>query len=228
MKKLFTIVLFSLFAVCSAQDTSKRVPFNGVVTDLLGNPIKGAKVYVVSSSFYAKTDKHGRFGLTNVQKTDTIHILFDKRMYLIPVETRRSIRIRLGDQMVKEANEDLELVDLGYGYVKRREQTTASNGITGEMLRRTGQTDLLAALSGLVPGLNISSNGFGGNTTAIIRGRNTIYASTDPLFIVDGVVVDNLRFVNIYDVDNVEVMKDASIYGSRGANGAIIVHTKRP
>lgn len=61
----------------------------------------------------------------------------------------------------------------------------------------------------------------------MIRGRNTLTGPTTPLFIIDGVVVDSLDFVNLYDVDYVEVLKDATIYGSRGANGVIIVHTKK-
>ena len=203
----------------SAQDSSKEEPFNGIITDLSGNPIKGAKVFVVSSKYFSRTNKKGQFGLTNVLPTDTIHVVYQKVQYDLPVEGRKSARIRLGDQM--EAQEDEELVAYGYGWVKRRENSMPSSGIPGEVLVRTGRTNVLASLEGLVPGLTI----VGGKAT--IRGINSLNLSTDPLYVLDGVVVSSLDFINVYDVEHVEVLKDASIYGSQGANGAILVFTKR-
>ena len=203
----------------SAQDSSKEEPFNGIITDLSGNPIKGAKVFVVSSKYFSRTNKKGQFGLTNVLPTDTIHVVYQKVQYDLPVEGRKSARIRLGDQM--EAQEDEELVAYGYGWVKRRENSMPSSGIPGEVLVRTGRTNVLASLEGLVPGLTI----VGGKAT--IRGINSLNLSTDPLYVLDGVVVSSLDFITVYDVEHVEVLKDASIYGSQGANGAILVYTKR-
>ncbi len=218
----------SICALGYAQFPAKPVPFNGMVTDMLGNPVKGAKVYVVDQNYFSKSDKKGRFGLTNVLPTDTLHVLYQKTVYDIPIAGRKSIRVRLGDQVIKEAEEDQDLVDLGYSFIKRREQTTPSNGISGLALQRTGKTNLLDALSGLVPGLMISSNGSVGSTpSARIRGISSLNSSTEPLYLVDGVAVDNLDYINIYDVESVEVLKEASIYGSRGANGAILVHTKK-
>jgi len=225
MKKLLTLGLLSVCAFCSAQTT--QVPFNGVVSDMFGKPLKGARIYVVNSNYYTRSDKKGRFGLTNVLADDTLHVVYEKNEYKIPVQARKSICIRLGDQMIKEADEDMELVDLGYGYVKRREQTTSSSGISGEVLCRTGKTNVLEALKGLVPGMIVSGGGFGREVKANIRGMSTLYGSTDPLYVVDGVTVSSLDFINLYDVESVEVMKDGSIYGVRGANGAIVVHTKK-
>lgn len=211
-----------------AQDNSSQfVPFNGLVTDMLGTPLKGVKVYVLAKSYAAKTDKEGKFGLSNVKPTDTLHVEYKKDKYAIPVNGKRSMKIILGNQM-PEAVEDQDFVDVGYGYVKRREVLQASNGIPGEVLRRTGKTNLLEALSGLVPGLNITSGGaFGQGTKATIRGIGTINASTEPLYLIDGVETSSLDFVNLNDVESVEVMKDASIYGAKGANGAILVHMKK-
>lgn len=203
----------------SAQDSSKEEPFNGIITDLSGNPIKGAKVFVVSNKYFSRTNKKGQFGLTNVLPTDTIHVVYQKVQYDLPVEGRKSARIRLGDQM--EAQEDEELVAYGYGWVKRRENSMPSSGIPGEVLVRTGRTNVLASLEGLVPGLTI----VGGKAT--IRGINSLNLSTDPLYVLDGVIVSSLDFITVYDVEHVEVLKDASIYGSQGANGAILVFTKR-
>lgn len=222
MKKLFFSIMISIFAcVAVFAQKQKAVPFNGVVADLLGQPLKGARVWVVDPNYYTTTDKKGKFGLTNVQPTDTIHIKYKKQLYLIPVDTMKSVRVRLGDELKYEVRQDEELVNTGYGFVKRRESCNSSTGISGEVLVRTGRTDVLEALQGLVPGLTIT------NGKAIIRGLATIYGSSDPIYIVDGVEVESLSYVNVYSVDRVEVLKDANMYGAKGANGAILVTTKR-
>jgi TonB-dependent SusC/RagA subfamily outer membrane receptor len=99
------------------------------------------------------------------------------------------------------------------------------NHITGEQIQRTCQPNVLMALQGLVPGLLIQSNGF--EATATIRGKNSLMLDNSPLFIVDGIQVSSLDMLNPYDIDYIQVLKDASIYGVRGANGAIVVYTKK-
>lgn len=204
----------------SAQNEAKTEPFNGIITDVAGNPIKGAKIFVINDKFFARSNKKGQFGLTNVLPTDTLHVLFQKQLYDIPVEGRKSIRIHLGDQL--QAQEDDELVAMGYGWIKRRESLQPSNGISGEVLVRMGRSNIMECLVGLVPGLSVSPNG-----KALIRGISSINSPTDPLYVVDGMIVDSLDGINVYDVDHVEVLKDASIFGVQGANGAILVFTKR-
>ena len=214
--------MISVFAcVAVFAQKQKAVPFNGVVADLLGQPLKGARVWVVDPNYYTTTDKKGKFGLTNVQPTDTLHVKYKKQLYLIPVDTMKSVRVRLGDELKFDVQQDEELVNTGFGFVKRRESCNSSTGISGEVLVRTGRIDVLEALQGLVPGLSIV------NGKAVIRGLATINGSPDPLFLVDGVEVESLSFVNVYVVDKVEVLKDANMYGVKGANGAILVTTKR-
>lgn len=226
MNKIFLSAI--LFILCltgiRAQDGA-GVPFNGVISDFMGNPAKRAKVSV-NDYFYTRTDRKGRFGLTDVKDTDTLTIRYQKTVYIIPVAGKKSIRIKLADQLDKSAvlvaAEDQELANYGYGFVRRRESLNVSNGIPGDVLRRRNTTNILDALSGLVPGLNLQNKN--GKTSAIIRGAGTI-GKTDPLFIVDGVEVETLDNISVYDVDNVEVLKDGSMYGVRGANGVIIVRT---
>ena len=222
MKKLIFSIMISVFScVAVLAQEQKAVPFNGVVADILGQPLKGAKVWVVDPNYYTTTDKKGKFGLTNVQPTDTLHVKYKKQLYLIPVDTMKSVRVRLGDELKYEVRQDEELVNTGFGFVKRRESCNSSTGISGEVLVRTGRIDLMEALQGLVPGLTII------NGKAVIRGLATIYGSPDPIYIVDGVEVESLSYVNVYSVDRVEVLKDANMYGVKGANGAILVTTKR-
>ncbi|MCR5395690.1 MAG: TonB-dependent receptor plug domain-containing protein [Bacteroidales bacterium] len=228
MKKHLSLLLALCMSAAAMAQNETDQPFNGMVSDITGTPLRGVRVYVLDKNYVAKSDRKGRFGLTNVKPTDTLHLVYRKVQYDIPVAGRKSLRVRLGDQISPDAVEDQELVDIGYGFVSRREQLTSSSGISGEVLRRTGETHLLPALRGLVPGLNIQASGQpGGDATVTIRGVKSLMLSNEPLYIVDGVVVSSLDFINIYDVESVEVMKDASIYGSRGANGAILVHTRK-
>lgn len=218
MKK-FLLVFFQLFVVFSVHSDE---PFNGIIYDITGKPIKGAKIYNTNPKRFATSDKQGRFGLTDVLAKDTIHVKVKgiKEWYNIPVEGRKSMKIYISDVTLPKIEEDQELVDIGYGFVKRRESTGVSDGISGEELIRTGQKDILSALKGKVAGLDITPSG------VTIRGKKSFMLSSEPLYVVDGVIVSSFIGINLHDVDYVEVLKDASIYGTRGANGAILVHTK--
>lgn len=219
--------MVSLLSVCGSIYAQKEnsVPFNGKVCDFIGNPLKRARIYI-DKNYVSVSDSKGRFGLTDVKDTDTLKILYKKKIYYIPVEGRKSLIIRLDyiDNTAKyEAEEDQELVSVGFGYVKRRESLDVSNGISGDVLRRTNATNVLDALRGLVPGLNITT--VNGQTKAYIRGIGSNSNQTDPLFLVDGMEVPSLTNISVYNVESVEVLKDGSMYGARGANGVIMVRT---
>lgn len=218
-KRVWALVCLAMIADCAVAQRTEDVPFNGIVSDLEGKPLKGAVIWTTNERRYAVSNKKGQFGLTNVQAEDTIHIEYKKQKYDIPVEGRKSARIRLANEN-SHIDEDQELVDIGYGFVKRRECTISDGRVSGDELRRTGKTFILDALQGKVAGLTVS----GGK--ALIRGMNSLLLSCEPLYIVDGMEVDDLGMVSIYDVDYVEVLKDANIYGVKGANGVIIVKTK--
>lgn len=212
------------FAMLWAQQPQGE-PFNGNIRDISGHPIKGASIYITPHRI-ARSDKQGRFGLTDVQPNDTIHIKYKRTHYDIPVNGRKSLRVVLGDQL--ESQEDEELISWGYGYVKKRESLEVSSGISGEELIKSGYSNLTQALQGRIAGLVVGvPTTPGADASLNIRGTNSFYASQTPLFVVDGMTVETLDFISIYDVDHIEVLKDASIYGARGANGAILVFTKR-
>lgn len=134
--------------------------------------------------------------------------------------------IRLADETVSKVEEDERLVSLGFSFVPRRERTTPGNFISGDELRRSGYSDVLSALQGRVPGLNIvGASGTHGEQDVNIRGTRTIKGSSTPLYFIDSVKVPSFEGLSMNDIDYVEVMKEASAYGSEGGNGAIIVHT---
>lgn len=226
MKYIVSLVMLTL---CAAMAWCEEIPFNGLIVDGQGNPVNKAKIWITDEASYASTDKRGRFGLSEVNPGDTLNVKIKKNVFRIAVDGRKSIKITVIETGIKSVNEEPEIMDLGYGYVSRRERITASSGISGARLRATGQSDILSALRGLVPGLNVSGSGRpgGGDNSVTIRGVHSINSSNEPLYIVDELPVTTLEGVNIHDVERVEVLKDAPIYGSRGANGAIIVTTKR-
>lgn len=225
MRLLRTLIIAGAgLAFGLGAQAQEKVPFNGLILDAALKPVNKVKVYINDPNYFARSDKQGRFGLTNILPNDTLTFDFGKkRIIRIPVDGRKSMKIILDLEGNPTATQDDELVNTGYGYVKRREYTGVSNGISGETLRRSGQTRLLEALSGMVPGLTISRQN--GRLVPNIRGTHSLLLSNEPLYIVDGSEVDNLDFLNVYDVDHVEIMKDASRYGAKGANGAILVTT---
>lgn len=227
IKHYLLIITLLLISLCnSAQE---KVAFNGVLTDIAGTPIRKAHVYVKSARDFAITNKAGEFGLTNVLPTDTLKIEIKKDIYTVPVDGKRSMRIRLGDRQNIQTQEDEMLVDLGFGFISRREHTGVSNYISGEELRRSGYNDIISALQGRVSGLNVvGTSGQGGNYQDVsMRGTRSFTADATPAYVLNNVIVPSFEGVNLNDVDYVEVMKEASVYGANGANGAIIVHLKK-
>ena len=226
MKRML-VVLAMLPLAAMAQTGSQGVPFNGVIVDVNNNPVKHARIYIKDENCYAQSDRQGRFGLTDVKPTDTLHVKYRNEMYDIPVDGLKSIRIRLADQSQYSATGDESLVSIGYDYVKTRERFTAGSTITGEDLVRTGRFDLVEALQGLVPGLRLTRGEFGEGTRANIRNSASLNGPTEALYVVDGVIVESLFGIDVHTVDHVEILKDANIYGAQGGNGAIVVYTRR-
>jgi len=221
MKRVRLTVLVCALSASACVMAQEPVPFNGVVKDLLGKPLKKVRVYVHDEKRYATSDKLGRFGLTDVQAGDTLHLKYNKKMYVIPVEGKKSMSITLGDQLDYNANEDDELINLGMMYVKRREYSSPHNGLSGDELVKQGFTSIVDAVRAKVPGVQM----LGGVLT--IRGVHSLTLSSEPLYVVDGVETTSLDNIDIHDVDRIEVLKDGAMYGSKGGNGVIVVTTKK-
>lgn len=228
MRRLLSIIaLLSICTWCLAQE--RKIPFNGILTDFNGKYIKKARVYIKSPRRYVTCNKSGGFGFIDIDTEDTLKISTGGKVYNVALNNMRSVVIKLDPQSGKiQAYENAELFRLGFDHNVRR-IGSSNTIISGESLRRSGHSNLLSALSGRVPGLNISIDGTpGGEGSVNIRGINSILCSSTPLFVVDGIVTETLVNISLYDIDYVEVMKEAHIYGARGANGAILVFTKLP
>lgn len=217
MKRLLSLVVMLMASayVASAQQSAKDIPFNGLIITEEGYGVQKMRVQVKGRSRHTTSDKQGRFGLTNVPGDAVLQFSYKKIRFELPVNGRRSMRVILVDGSVKSAEESQELIDTGYGHVKRREQSSNSGVITGEELRSLGQMDLQEALLGLVPGLQLM------NGELTLRGSTSINASSAPLIFVDGMETTTLSTVSINEVESVSVNRDGSMYGARGANGVI-------
>ncbi len=218
MSKILLILVLLLQVPRLAQGQDSDVPFNGSITDAAGKGIK-AKITVLRDNSYTIADKKGKFGLTNIAPDDTLQIRYKAQTLEIPVAGRHSLRIVwIADS--PSIKEDSELVDNGFEYIKRREYTDSSSGISGESMRRKGFRDLQSAVLSMVPGVQLL------NGEITIRGINSINAVQKILIICDGMPISHLNNLNINDVESVEVQKGSNMYGLRGAAGVIIIRTR--
>lgn len=141
-------------------------------------------------------------------------------------EQKRAERAVYDSIRLRQIEEDS--IYVGYGYIKRKNLTTSVSKVDVMDIQMKGYTSIGEYLKGRVPGLQVMKTGSG--YRYLIRGVSSINSPTDPLFIVDGMEVNDIDSINPNDVERVEVLKDASasIYGNRGACGVIIITTKRP
>lgn len=219
MKRLLLpLLLLVPFVLCAQQNDSSDVPFNGLVKDYSGKGVK-VRVFVKNSDKRTVADREGRFGLTNLKPTDTLLLQYRREKVEIPLDGRRSLKVLWGGEQ-PSYDEDEELVDLGFGYVKRREYAGSSSGITGEMMLQKGFTDLQTALLALVPGLQLI------NGELVIRGQSSVNSSSAALIVCDGMPVSSLNSISIYEVKSVEVQRGNNMYGVRGGNGVILIRTR--
>lgn len=200
----------------------------GNVTDNGGEPIIGANVLVVGSTNGVITDMDGKFRLQNVPRNAKLQISFIGYItQTVSLGTQNHISVTL----MEDAQTLDEVVVVGYGTMKKNDVTGALSSVSAEKLAARGSVRLEDALQGSVPGVNItqSNSRANGSFDIKIRGQASINNSNGPLYVVDGMVVSSIDFLNPEDIERVDVLKDASstaIYGSRASEGVILITTK--
>lgn len=214
MKRVLVFVsMFLVTAELMAQE-----PFNGLIVGLDGKGIK-ANIAVKGSDKRTRSDGKGRFGLTDIKDDDVLYIIYKRDTTIIELEGHKSIHIVLAEAgEVARYNESEELMNYGFGYVKRRESLDYSSGISGERLRAAGTNDLRKAIMMCYPGLKYI------NGELCLMTQNSINSSSGVLILCDGVEC-NLDYINIHDVKSVEIIKGSNMYGFRGVNGVILITT---
>lgn len=222
---LFLLLL--LFPCSLLQAQSRQV--SGVVSDAKGNPLQGVSVSVKGSTTGVSTDAKGSFKLAapNAQSV----LVFSFVGYTSreeTVNTRTTFNISLQE---KDAGLD-QVVVVGYGTQKKRDVTGAISSVTAKQIEERQAIDVLDAMQGQAPGLQIAqeSGRPGAGSSVRIRGIGTFQGGADPLYIVDGAQGVDINGINPNDIESIEILKDgasAAIYGSRSANGVVIITTKK-
>ncbi len=221
------LVLLGMATLLTGSVFAQKVKVGGQVLDQNQEPLIGATVRVVgANSVGAVTDLDGRFSLEADKnaKLEISYIGFKTQEVKASPDTKVVMR--------EEMNTLGEFVAIGYAYVRRGDVTTAVSSISAADHDTRPIVSAASGMQGKAAGLMISqANGQPGSSPTIrVRGTTSLNGSNDPLYIVDGVPVDNIDFLSPDDIDNMQVLKDASsaaIYGSRAANGVIIINTKQ-
>lgn len=203
---------------------------NGRVADTSGEPIIGASVMVQGTSNGGVTDINGNFTVNNVPAKAILKVSYVGYVaQSVPVNGRSTINITLKEDALNLE----EVVVVGYGVQRKTDVTGAMTRVSGEDLNTKPVSNAFEALQGKAAGVDITSNQRPGELGKIrIRGNRSLNASNDPLYVVDGVPLNSggIETINPRDIESIDILKDASstaIYGSRGANGVILVTTKR-
>ena len=225
------LILYSILVICHLALQAQTVLGTVKATD--GEPLIGASVRVEGTSIGTITDMDGQFELSSDEPIKKIEVSYvGYKSQTVTVKNGRA-DVRLSE----DVNVLNEVVAIGYGSVKRGDVTNAVAQIKGEELSERPVTSIGAALQGELAGveINATSGAPGSDVSIKVRGATSINedATSNPLFVVDGIPMDedfNLQHLNPQDIESIEVLKDASssaIYGSRGANGVILITSKK-
>lgn len=224
MKTKISLLLILFF---SFSAYAQQMEVNGIATSKNdGSPLPGVSIIVKGTSKGASTDFDGKYSIT-LNKGDQLEYSYlGFKTITITVDSQNVINVSLEDD-VASLN---EVVVIGYGTQKKADLTSAISTIKPEELLKTPSAQIAQSFQGKVAGVQVNSLGSPGETPEIIiRGTNSLYGNSSPLFVVDGTFFDNIDFLNSSEIKSVSILKDASasaIYGVRAANGVILITTK--
>lgn len=201
---------------------------SGKVTNTSGEPLPGVTVLVKGTTRGTVTNSRGFYRLTDIPENATLQFSFVGMItHVVEVGNQSSIDVTMQIDIFGIE----EVVAIGYAKIKKSHLTGAVSSFDSGSLKVKGTTSIMEALQGQAAGVNIAASDgrAGADFTIKIRGDNSLKGG-DPLYVVDGIITDNIQFLNPQDIERLDVLKDASstaIYGSRGSNGVIIVTTRQ-
>ncbi|ALJ04459.1 hypothetical protein APS56_04580 [Pseudalgibacter alginicilyticus] len=243
--KLF---LLSVFLSCAFQISAQQI-VTGVVKDQTGEPLVGVTIVVVDTSIGEITDFDGKYAIKPGNKSGSLRFTYlGMKNKTIPINGQNVINV-----VMETENSTLdEVLLIGYGQSKKSDLTGSMSSIKTELTEQRAVSSAEQLLQGTMPGVQITTTGGapGSNADVNIRGGNSLTGSNQPLYIIDGMEMNNsdsfysegtedygstpapspLSMINPNDIESINVLKDASataIYGSRGANGVILITTKQ-
>lgn len=225
MKSIWIFMFCCMFSLQAYSQ--QQIDIRGNVVDKSGEAIIGASVAVEGRTTGTVTDLDGNFVLSAPANGSLKISYIGYVSQIVKVNNRSSITVTL-----QEDSEALkEVVVIGYGTVKRKDLTGSVSSVRSEDITITPTNNVMEALQGRVAGMDIqqTTGQVGSNVSVLLRGNRSIYGSNSPLYIIDG-VIGSADQVNPMDVESFDVLKDASstaIFGSAGANGVVMITTKR-
>ena len=223
------LMFFVVMVLCPALGMAQG-KVSGSVADAAGEPVIGASVVVKGTSNGTVTDYNGNFTIASVPQNANLVISYiGYRTQTVAVSGKGELKI------VLEEDKQLldEIVVVGYGVQRKSDVTGALTRVGEKELNTKPVSNAFEALQGKAAGVDITSSERPGTIGNImIRGQRSIGASNAPLYVVDGVPLQagGIESLNPRDIESIDILKDASstaIYGSRGANGVVLVTTKR-
>ena len=223
-RKVLSVLALFLLSIGLANAQPRTI--TGRVTDENGKPLAGVSVTIKGQKAGTTTDENGNYQLS---ADGNPRLVFSFVGYTtIEQNATQATSIALVPLRVIIDS----VVVVGYGTARKVDVTGSVTTVKASEILAQPITNALEGLQGRVAGVDIALNSGapGGLASVIIRGIGSINSSTDPLYVVDGVAMTNVQYLNPYDIQNVEVLKDASstsIYGARGSNGVILITTKR-
>ena len=230
MKKYISRILFCLSVLVlplSLASQPKTITVDGQVSDENGEPLAGATVRIEDSQTGTVTDGEGRYRIKVQSDGALVFSFMGYETQILTVRGSRQLNVVLDPDL----NLLDEIVVVGYGTMKRSDLTGAISSVSSKTIDNYKTASVYEALGGMMAGVYVTSaDGTPGTGFDIkIRGVGTVTGDSSPLYIVDGFEVDDLSSLSNQDIQSVEVLKDASasaIYGSRAANGVVLVTTK--
>ena len=220
-----SLLLFFLLFVCHSF-SQNQITISGSVKDTEGVPLAGANILIANSSVGTSTDFDGNFQLNNVSpnaKLDVSYMGYINKVISVNGKVLFNILLELNNSFLDE------VVVIGYQTIKKRDLTGATSLIDPDISNKNITNSLAESLQGLTAGVTVRNGGQPGQNSQIeIRGTSS-FVNSNPLYVIDGMIADANQTINNNDIESIQILKDASaaaIYGSRAANGVVIITTK--
>lgn len=227
------VFLLSMLIIPEALANKNRddwaIDIQGTVTDQEGVPLIGATIQEKGTSNGTITDIDGNFSLTVTNQNAILLVSYTGyEAQEIAVQNQTNFTVKLADDVMQLG----EVVVIGYGTQRRKDLTGSIVSVDMAEKSKSANVDIAQALQGYAAGVNVGvTSQAGGSPNIEIRGQNSLSGSQSPLIILDGIIFNGaISNINVSDVENIDVLKDASaaaVYGARAANGVIIITTKK-
>jgi TonB-dependent SusC/RagA subfamily outer membrane receptor len=224
IKSIITvIIIICFFQVSFGQKPAKNITISGIVLDKNQKPVKDVAVFIDKIKTTSVTDQKGYYKVkVKPQAREIIIFSLFNGYSKEAIEGRTTINFVLTGESEGSGQKDKagnEIINAGYGVTEKKDMTTNIGKIDGQNPRFAAYQDIYDMLRGAVPGVEVTGK------SIKIMGSSSLNVSTEPLFVVDGVIVKSIEDIPPQSVKSIEVLKGAaaSVYGSRGANGVILI-----